>query len=325
MVLFLCYTLNNRGLVMRKKNGFIATTLIYSFLLLFATLVIVIIGNYTYYRSTINAYNKGVNDSLNKLIDTKYVTLTNLVNNSDFESRDSWSLSGSASYSGEETMGYGVMSLKFNGKSNALVRSNYFNCVSNHFYYISYQTFTNGTVGPIDTGVANASGSTSPVGGIDWGALGGFLGGITGIFCAILGNCNPNFSSYVSDVAPASVASGSEAGKMGLFYDNDNVVVGESVNFAFLNKARKGYIGQATRDSSTCNFAINYNNNNNTKMIVDNVVVTDVTDIVDKGNVDGTKYGKLIEIFNTTATSGNIPYFKDTYIYNMDNLKNNLN
>ena len=112
---------------------------------------------------------------------------------------------------------------------------------------------------------------------------------------------------------------------MGLFYDNDNVVVGENVSFNFLNKARKGYIGQATRDSSTCNFAINYNNNNNTKMIVDNVVVTDVTDIISKGNIDGTKYVKLIEIFNTTATSGNIPYFKDTYIYNMDNLKNNLN
>lgn len=319
---------------MRRKNGFIATTLIYSFLLLFATLVIVIIGNYTYYRSTINAYNKGINDSLNNLIDTKYVTLTNLVNNSDFENREDHSWSGiganaysgtNAYYSGEETMGNGVTSLKFNGNSNALVRSNYFNCVSNHFYYISYQTFTNGTVGPIDTGVANASGSTSPVGGIDWGILGGFIGGITGIFCVILGNCNPNSSSYVSDVAPASVASGSEVGKMGLFYDDNNVVVGENVSFNFLNKARKGYIGQATRDSSTCNFAINYNNNNNTKMIVDNVVVTDVTDIVDKGNVDGTKYVKLIEIFNTTATSGNIPYFKDTYIYNMDNLKNNLN
>ena len=314
---------------MRKKNGFIATTLIYSFLLLFATLVIVIIGNYTYYRSTINAYNKGINDSLNNLIDTKYVTLTNLVNNSDFENREDHSWSGigaNAYYSGEETMGNGVTSLKFNGKSNALVRSNYFNCVSGHFYYISYQTFTNGTVGPVDTGVANASGSTSPVGGIDWGALGGFIGGFIGnIFCAILGNCNQNPSSYVSDVAPASVASGSEVGKMGLFYDNDNVVVGENVSFAFLNKARKGYIGQATRDSSTCNFAINYNNNNNTKMIVDNVVVTDVTDIISKGNIDGTKYVKLIEIFNTTATSGNIPYFKDTYIYNMDNLKNNLN
>ena len=314
---------------MRRKNGFIATTLIYSFLLLFATLVIVIIGNYTYYRSTINAYNKGINDSLNNLIDTKYVTLTNLVNNSDFEDqedRDSWSgIGANAYYSGEETMGNGVTSLKFNGKSNALVRSNYFNCVSNHFYYISYQTFTNGTVGPVDTGVANASGSTSPVGGIDWGILDGFLGGITGIFCAILGNCPQSPNSYVSDVAPASVASGSEVGKMGLFYDNDNVVVSETVNFNFLNKARKGYIGQATRDSSTCNFAINYNNNNNTKMIVDNVVVTDVTDIISKGNVDGTKYKKLINIFNKPATSGNIPYFHDTYTYNMDNLKNNLN
>lgn len=312
---------------MRRKNGFIATTLIYSFLLLFATLVVVIIGNYTYYRSTINAYNKGINDALNNLIDTKYVTLTNLVSNSDFEGSDSWSgLGGNANYSTEEIMGTGTRSLKFKEKSNATVRSNYFDCVSGHFYYISYQTFTNGTVSPIDTGTASGSGSAPS------GAVGGIIGSITSIFewikCIILGNCssgnsleNNNVSTYSNGIA--LYASGNQTGSMGLF-DNNTIIAGESINFGFLNKLRKGYIGQASQNSSTCNFAINYNNNNNTKMFIDNIVVTDVTEIMTKGSIDSSKYARVIEIFNTTATSGNIPYFHDTYTYNMDNLKNNL-
>ena len=62
-----------------KKNskGFIATTLIYSFLILFATLVVVIIGNYSYYRTTLIRYNQGINDILNDKIDSKYITLYN--------------------------------------------------------------------------------------------------------------------------------------------------------------------------------------------------------------------------------------------------------
>ena len=322
---------------MRRKNGFIATTLIYSFLLLFATLVIVIIGNYTYYRSTINAYNKGINNALNNLIDTKYVTLTNLVNNSDFEiNGDSWVFSDgrtkvtkntNPSYNSEEIMGTGSWALKFKEKSNATVRSNYFDCVANHYYYISYQTFTNGTVGPVDTGTSNGSGSNSSgVGSIISGILGGLIGWLQ---CIITGTCTSNNSlenyevnTYNNDIA--IYASGSQTGTMGLF-DGNTIIAGESINFGFLNKQRKGYIGLASKNSSTCNFAINYNNNNNTKMFIDNVVVTDVTDIMSNGRIDSSKYVKVTEIFNTTATSGNIPYFHDTYTYNMDNLKNNLN
>ena len=325
---------------MRRKNGFIATTLIYSFLLLFATLVIVIIGNYTYYRSTINAYNKGINDSLNNLIDTKYVTLTNLVNNSDFEDqedRDSWSgIGANAYYSGEETMGNGVTSLKFNGKSNALVRSNYFNCEANHYYYFSYTLFTNGTVGPIDTGTATGSGSTPSgsiggVAGFIGGILGGIFGGATGnLFCIIFGNCGtPNsledssISAYDNEVS--AYASGAQAGAIGLYLNSNesSIFGGEPLNIGFQNMVRRGFVEKATSTSTTCNFAVNYNNNNNTKMFIDNVVVTDVTDIINKSG--STDYAKIIEIFNTVATSGNIPYFHDTYTYNMDNLKNNLN
>ena len=323
---------------MKNKKGFIATTLIYSFLLLFASLVVVIIGNYSYYRSTLSAYNKGINDSLNTLIENKYVTLSNLVNNSDFEGSDSWSLSGSASYSTEVKMNGDdstkVRSLKFGERSTAVARSNYFKCEANHYYYFSYTLFTNGTVGPIDTGTATGSGST-PSGGIGGitGIIGGILGWITGNknwLCVILGNCSNgnslednSASTYSSEAS--TYASGSQAGTMGLYLNNNesSIFGGETINLGFQNMVRRGFIEKAPSTSEKCNFAVNYNNNNNTKMFLDNVVVTDVTDIIDKSG--STDYVKIIEIFNTVATSGNIPYFHDTYTYNMDNLKNNLN
>lgn len=329
---------------MKNKKGFIATTLIYSFLLLFASLVVVIIGNYSYYRSTLSTYNKGINNSLNTLIENKYVTLSNLVNNSDFEGSDSWSFSGSTSYSTEVKMNGDdstkVRSLKFGERSTAVARSNYFNCEANHYYYFSYTLFTNGTVGPIDTGTATGSGSTPSgsiggiaglVGGILGGIFGGIIGGATGnLFCIIFGNCGtPNsledssVSAYNNEVS--AYASGAQAGAIGLYLNSNesSVFGGETLNIGFQNMVRRGFIEKAPSTSTTCNFAVNYNNNNNTKMFIDNVVVTDVTDIINKSG--STDYAKIIEIFNTVATSGNIPYFHDTYTYNMDNLKNNLN
>ena len=83
---------------MKNNKGFIATTLIYSFLLLFATLIVVIIGNYNYYRNTLNKYNKGVNDALNSKIDSKYVTLKNEIDNSGFEIVNSVWNTGGATY-----------------------------------------------------------------------------------------------------------------------------------------------------------------------------------------------------------------------------------
>lgn len=78
---------------MKNNKGFIATTLIYSFLLLFATLVTVIISNYNYYRNTLNKYNKSINTALNTRINDKYITLYNEIGNSDFEKNNSWNLS----------------------------------------------------------------------------------------------------------------------------------------------------------------------------------------------------------------------------------------
>lgn len=133
---------------MKNNKGFIATTLIYSFLLLFATLVTVIISNYNYYRNTLNKYNKSINTALNARINDKYITLYNEIGNSDFEKNNSWNLSN-AYYSNpdnKETKKGGLRSLKF-PNSTATVTSNKFNCYANRYYYVSYYVFTNGNVG----------------------------------------------------------------------------------------------------------------------------------------------------------------------------------
>ena len=117
---------------MKNNKGFIATTLIYSFLLLFATLVTVIISNYNYYRNTLNKYNKSINTALNTRINDKYITLYNEIGNSDFEKNNSWNLSN-AYYSNpdnKETKKGGLRSLKF-PNSTATVTSNKFNCYAN--------------------------------------------------------------------------------------------------------------------------------------------------------------------------------------------------
>ena len=43
-----------------NSRGFIATSLIYSFLILFAGLVALILNNYTYYRTSLDNYNKNI-------------------------------------------------------------------------------------------------------------------------------------------------------------------------------------------------------------------------------------------------------------------------
>lgn len=68
-----------------KENGFIATSLIYSFFIAFVSLVAVILGTYSYYRGALNKLNSNVLSSLNNRISNKYILLTNLVENGSFE------------------------------------------------------------------------------------------------------------------------------------------------------------------------------------------------------------------------------------------------
>ena len=68
-----------------NNKGFISSTLIYSFIILFISLVAAIIGTYAYYHGVIFSTNRDITNSLNDRIEAQYVKITNLLQNSGFE------------------------------------------------------------------------------------------------------------------------------------------------------------------------------------------------------------------------------------------------
>lgn len=309
---------------MKDNKGFIATTLIYSFLLLFATLVVVIIGNYTYYRNTLIRYNQGINDALNNRIDGKYITLYNEISNSDFEVDGSWTLSDDAEYTDEASItSDGMRSLKltyvnkmvnerpnnfypnppfgngFNSQyTNAVndtistTKSNDFQCFANSYYYISYNIFTTGNI-------------DSTIYMHYWHQV---------------------FLYWVPLTVPTA-----ETGKIGLYKSDGTAIFSIPINYPFQNWERTGILGKATEDGQ-CQFQINYVNHNDTFMYLDNVVVADVTEIVkgsglldNDGNLSSDNNTILTEKFSDLASASGIKYFSNYLVYNIDNLRNDLN
>ena len=70
-----------------KKNGFIATSLMFSFFIIFLTMSLMIMATYTQYNGLITNLNSKVLDDLNtNVIADKYIVLTNVIDDGDIES-----------------------------------------------------------------------------------------------------------------------------------------------------------------------------------------------------------------------------------------------
>ena len=274
-----------------NNKGFIATTLIYSFLLLFATLVTVIITNYNYYRNTLNKYNKNINDALNNIVNNKYVTLYNEIDNSDFETKNvSWHTGSSTtnfnnngnlgydcnqsdctnkngSYQTDYTNAGGNNSFRFAPKTNSIVNSNVFSCIANNYYYVSYDVFTSG-------------------------ALSG--------------------------------------GNIGIYNNSGRFEVSESLNYGFQNWSRRGFIGKVS-SGGNCVFRIDYQNSGggaDIRMNIDNVAVINITELLSKagisipdsgGNELKTKYSLAL---TESQSDAKITHFNVSTVYDIDALKN---
>lgn len=281
---------------MKNNKGFIATTLIYSFLLLFATLVTVIITNYNYYRNTLNKYNKNINDALNNIVNNKYVTLYNEIDNSDFETKNvSWHTGSNTtnfnnngnlgydcnqsdctnkngSYKTEYTNAGGNNSFGFAPKTSNVVNSNTFNCVANNYYYVAYDVFTSGTIN-----------------------------------------------------------NGEAGGNIGIYNNSSGWAVYESLNYGFQNWSHRGIIGKVS-NSGTCTFRIDYQNNNggsDVRMNIDNVMVINITELLQKAGIsipDGTSGDNLRRTYNLALTESSsdakITHFNVSTVYDIDALKN---
>ncbi len=75
-----------------NNKGFIATSLVYSFFLVFVAVVASIIVTYAHNRILINNLNDGIVDDLNENILGKYGDIFNVLQNGDFETNEFWTL-----------------------------------------------------------------------------------------------------------------------------------------------------------------------------------------------------------------------------------------
>ena len=69
---------------MKNKNGFIASSLMFSFFLVFILLTVLVLTSYTHYNLLINNLNGDILDDLNTNIAKKYVAIRNFVRNGTF-------------------------------------------------------------------------------------------------------------------------------------------------------------------------------------------------------------------------------------------------
>lgn len=141
-----------------KKNGFIATSLIYSFFLAFVALVSVILATYSYYRTILNTLNKDILSGLNTEIQSKYITLENLIKNGSFEdSTNKWGSQVNVEIpaASENISAHGANSLRLNtGNYTAnsqvqqpvVVPDNIASISGTHTYYLRFRIFRNGNL-----------------------------------------------------------------------------------------------------------------------------------------------------------------------------------
>ena len=126
------------------KNGFIATSLIYSFFLIFLAIIANILFSYAHNRILLNNINEGILDDLNESISNKYIILENHLKNGNMETDDSWLLNN-AVYSNFSSFS-GNRSIQLNKDNSSISQPLSKNIIKGHKYYISFRLFRNGLI-----------------------------------------------------------------------------------------------------------------------------------------------------------------------------------
>ena len=136
-----------------KKNGFVATSLIYSFFLVFIAIIATLLNSYIANKTILDRYNEEITKDLNGttnslIIQAKNanidggVTLTNLINNGNFsKGLNFWNKVGSAKFT---TLAYGA-SLKNNNNYKGSYLYQNLNTTYNNKYYYSLEYSHNST------------------------------------------------------------------------------------------------------------------------------------------------------------------------------------
>lgn len=126
-----------------NNKGFIATSLVYAFFLVFVAVVATVLATYTHNRILISNVNGGVQEDLNQSIGSKYITIKNILKNSDFEEDSYWTFGNTYNLDPTFSSYRGVKSLSIS-KGDSFIEQRVKNLIANHYYYVRYYIFRNG-------------------------------------------------------------------------------------------------------------------------------------------------------------------------------------
>ena len=139
---------------MRTKNGFFATSIIYSFFLVFALISAILLSNYAHNRFLVRDFNAEIKNDLNARGNNKLANLKNLLQDSDFESGTDTYFKTTGSASKVINQHYnGSFSIKLDNGSGSITErldQEYFkklkyNSLQNgHIYYLQRRYYTFG-------------------------------------------------------------------------------------------------------------------------------------------------------------------------------------
>ena len=121
----------------KNKNGFISSSLLFSFFLVFILLSVLVLASYTHYNSLIKGLNGTILDELNTNIASKYSGIKTLIKNGKIENDASnWNLNDGARYIKNDSNNNEFLQIKPN--TNGLFSQSFNNIEEQRVLYIAF-------------------------------------------------------------------------------------------------------------------------------------------------------------------------------------------
>ena len=128
-----------------NNKGFIATSLVYAFFLVFVAVIATVLATYTHNRILISNVNTGIEEDLNHSIENKYLVIENILTNSNFEEDEGWDLTNATNLNPSFSAYLGLRSIALN-KGDSTISQTVKELQANHYYYLRFYLFRNGPI-----------------------------------------------------------------------------------------------------------------------------------------------------------------------------------
>ena len=120
----------------KDKNGFISSSLMFSFFLVFILLTVLVLTSYMHYNSLIKNLNGTILDGLNEHIASKYSGVKNLIKNGDLSTDQYWILNEGASYVNQSNNNNKFLQIKPN--TTGYFTQNFNEILNDRVLYVSF-------------------------------------------------------------------------------------------------------------------------------------------------------------------------------------------